>query len=122
MRKVINKLVRDKIETLLKQSAEDANTHVTGYAVRHLSHEEIIEELKMKLTEEVNELLTVYDKDPVCLKEEIADVMEVIDAILYHKNIRLEEVLEIRDVKKEERGGFETGLFLESKDYLDEHP
>ena len=35
-----------------------------------------------------------------------ADVIEVIDAISYHNNLSLEEVLAIRDKKKEIRGKF----------------
>jgi predicted house-cleaning noncanonical NTP pyrophosphatase (MazG superfamily) len=85
-----------------------------------MEKEETLERLKDKLLEEAQEVFEAYGKgDKSHLKEEIADVIEVIDAILYHNNISLEEVLKLRDLKKEKRGGFEKGLFLESIDYFD---
>lgn len=65
-------------------------------------------------------MFDAYGKeDKTQLKEEIADVIEVIDAILYHNDISLAEVLAIRDAKKEKKGGFEKGVFLESIDYFE---
>jgi predicted house-cleaning noncanonical NTP pyrophosphatase (MazG superfamily) len=73
-----------------------------------------------KLLEESQEVFDAYGKeDKTQLKEEIADVIEVIDAILYHNDISLAEVLAIRDAKKEKKGGFEKGVFLESIDYFE---
>ncbi len=92
----------------------------SDYSVRYLSRKETLEELKNKLLEETQEVFEAYEIGGEKLKEEIADVIEVIDAILYHNNIELKEVLEIRETKKEKRGGFETGLYLESIDYFDE--
>lgn len=92
----------------------------SGYSVRYMEKKETLEKLKDKLLEEAQEVFDAYGKeDKTHLKEEIADVVEVIDAILYHNNITLEEVLAIRDAKKEKRGGFEKGLYLESIDYFD---
>lgn len=92
----------------------------SAYSVRYMEKEETLERLKDKLLEEAQEVFEAYGKgDKSHLKEEIADVIEVIDAILYHNNISLEEVLKLRDLKKEKRGGFEKGLFLESIDYFD---
>lgn len=92
----------------------------SAYSVRYMEREETLERLKDKLLEEAQEVFDAYGKDDTThLKEEIADVIEVIDAILYHNDISLEEVLKIRDAKKEKKGGFETGLFLESIDYID---
>ncbi len=83
--------------------------------------EETLERLKDKLLEESQEVFEAYTKeDKSELKEEIADVIEVIDAILFHNKINLEEVLQIRDAKRLKRGGFEKGIFLESIDYFDE--
>jgi predicted house-cleaning noncanonical NTP pyrophosphatase (MazG superfamily) len=91
-----------------------------GYSVRYMEPEETLVKLKDKLLEEAQEVFEAYEKeDKTHLKEEIADVIEVIDAILFHNNIELDEVLAIRDAKKEKKGGFETGLFLESIDYFD---
>ncbi len=93
----------------------------SDYKVRYLTPQETLEELKTKLLEESQEVFEAYgDEDKSHLKEEIADVIEVIDAILYHNGIALDEVLSIRDKKKEKKGGFEKGLYLESIDYFDE--
>lgn len=93
----------------------------SDYKVRYMLPEETLERLKDKLLEESQEVFEAYGKeDKTDLKEEIADVIEVIDAILYHNHITLEEVLAIRDAKKIQKGGFEKGVFLESIDYFDE--
>ena len=92
----------------------------SAYEAHHVSKEETLVLLKDKLLEEAQEVFEAYDKeDKTNLKEELADVIEVIDAILYHNNISLDEVLVIRDAKKEKRGGFEQGLYLTSIDYFD---
>lgn len=92
----------------------------SDYSVRYMEKEETLEKLKDKLLEESQEVFDAYNKeDKSQLKEELDDVIEVIDAILYHNNISLSEVLAIRDAKKEKRGGFEKGLYLESIDYFD---
>jgi predicted house-cleaning noncanonical NTP pyrophosphatase (MazG superfamily) len=118
MRIVYNKLVRDKMIDIYKLDSESGR--ITNYAVQYVEKEEILERLKDKLLEEAKEVFEVYDKDDKTeLKEEMADVIEVIDAILYHNGSTLEEVLALRSAKKEKRGGFETGLFLESIDYIE---
>ena len=119
MRKVYNKLVRDKMIDIYKHDIEN-QISASDYKVRYLSREETLEELKNKLLEEAQEVFEAYGKDGEHLKEEIADLIEVIDAILYHNGIKLDDVLAIRDQKKEKRGGFEKGLYLETIDYFDE--
>jgi predicted house-cleaning noncanonical NTP pyrophosphatase (MazG superfamily) len=92
----------------------------SSYSVRYMDTTETLEKLKDKLLEESQEVFDAYDNDDKTqLKEELADVIEVIDAILYHNNFSLDEVLAIRDVKKAKRGGFEKGVYLESIDYFD---
>jgi predicted house-cleaning noncanonical NTP pyrophosphatase (MazG superfamily) len=118
MKITYNKLVRDKMIDIYKHDVEN-RISAGGYSVTYLKREEILERLKDKLLEEAHEVFEAYGKDREHLKEEIADLIEVIDAILYHNNIELAEVLAVRDQKKEKKGGFETGLFLESIDYFD---
>jgi NTP pyrophosphatase (non-canonical NTP hydrolase) len=82
---------------------------------------ETLERLKDKLLEEAGEVFEAYGKENNAhLKEEIADVIEVIDAILFHNDIKLSEVLALRDAKRAKKGGFEDGLFLEWIDYFEE--
>ncbi len=119
MKKIYNKLVRDKMIDIYKHDVEN-KISASSYSVRYMEKEETLERLKDKLLEEAQEVFEAYNnEDKSHLKEEIADVIEVIDAILYHNNITLEEVLAIRDAKKENKGGFEKGLYLESIDYFD---
>ena len=65
-------------------------------------------ELRKKLSEEVKE----YLEDPC--KEELADIIEVIDALAQSEGFTLPDILKIKKRKKEERGGFTDRLFLES--------
>lgn len=119
MKKVFNKLVRDKMTDIYQHDIEN-KISASAYSVRYMEKEETLEKLKDKLLEESQEVFEAYDKeDKSHLKEELADVIEVIDAILFHNNITLAEVLAIRDAKKEKKGGFEKGLYLESIDYFD---
>jgi len=95
---------------------------ISDYSVRYMTPAETLEKLKDKLLEEVQEVFESYNKeDKAGLKEAAADVIEVIDVILYHHKISLEEVLSIRDAKRAQKGGFEKGVFLESMDYFDEN-
>lgn len=119
MKKVYNKLVRDKMIDIYRDDVK-AGIVATDFSVRYLPPHETLVALKDKLLEEAHEVFEAYSKpDSTELKEEIADVIEVIDAILYHNNITLEEVLKLRDEKKARKGGFEAGLFLESIDYIE---
>jgi predicted house-cleaning noncanonical NTP pyrophosphatase (MazG superfamily) len=119
MKKIYNKLVRDRMIDIYKHDVEN-KISASGYSVRYMEKGETLEKLKDKLREETNELLEVYDQeDTTKLKEEVADVVEVLNAILYHNNISFDEVLAIQSAKKAKRGGFEEGLYLESIDYFD---
>ena len=120
MKKVYNKLVRDNLVEVFEHDVQN-KISISDYSVRYMTPAETLEKLKDKLIEEVQEVFESYNKeDNVGLKEEVADVIEVIDAMLYHNNISLAEVLSIRDAKRTQKGGFEKGVFLESMDYFDE--
>ncbi len=95
-----NKLVRDKIPEIIETSGKKA-------VFRTLSEDEYLEMLDQKLSEEMNEYLS--DKS----MEEIADLLEVIHAVVKARSLSMEEVEKIRLSKKEKRGGFENKVFLE---------
>jgi predicted house-cleaning noncanonical NTP pyrophosphatase (MazG superfamily) len=119
MKKIYNKLVRDKMIDIYEHDVQN-KISASNYSVRYMDKTETLDKLKDKLLEESQEVFEAYTKeDKSQLKEELADVIEVIDAILYHNNITLKEVLDIRDSKKEKKGGFEKGVYLESIDYFD---
>lgn len=94
-----NKLVRDKIPNIIKANGEDAIVEV-------LDDEQYKKELDKKILEEVNEYL---DSDEI---EELADVLEVMYAILDYKKTTMKELECIREIKREKRGAFKEKLYL----------
>lgn len=95
-----DKLVRDKIPEIIKQKGGTCT-------IRIADEKEYLEKLKWKLREEMDEFLEAQSE------EELADLLEVIDAIIeckkfYRKNIEL-----IKSKKAEERGRFEKRIILE---------
>ena len=95
-----NKLVRDKIPSIIESRGEKPITRI-------LSDEEYLVELDKKLQEEVDEYLKEGDI------EEIADIFEVILGILDTKGETLEKLEEIRKNKVLKRGAFKEKIFLE---------
>jgi predicted house-cleaning noncanonical NTP pyrophosphatase (MazG superfamily) len=100
MMKVHNKLVRDKIPKIIKAAGKTCATHI-------LSDEEYIEALETKLNEEVAE----YQADKNL--EEMADVLEVLQALCIARGYTLDELEAMRETKVKERGGFGDKIFLE---------
>lgn len=98
--KVYNKLVRDKIPEIIEAEGKRCVTHI-------LSDEKYIAALEVKLNEEVAE----YHADKSL--EELADVLEVLQAICMASGYTLEELEVMRAEKANERGGFAGKIFLE---------
>lgn len=96
-----NKLIRDNNVKLMEDK---------GCKVRYetLDDKRYGEELDKKLKEEVNEYLADYNI------EEMADVMEVIYAILDFRGLSMEEVDKIRIKKRERKGAFKKKIFLKT--------
>ena len=104
MTKTYNKLVRDKIPEIIKSNgAKSVNTKV-------LNDEEYLESLNTKLVEELNEYLSSGEI------EELADLEEVLRAILDAKNTSYQDFEQIRQNKVNKRGAFKDKIFLESVD------
>jgi len=100
--KIYNKLVRDNIpEIMIKNGAKPVT--------KILSDDEYLNELNKKLQEELTEYLLDGNI------EELADLEEVLLAILKLKNISLEEFNKIRIAKVNKRGSFDKKIFLENK-------
>ncbi len=98
--KTYNKLIRDRIPEIIEKAGK---TPVT----RRLEEEEMGKALKEKLLEEVNEFL---ESDQI---EEIADILEVLEAIAKHRGVHMALIAGMKEEKREERGGFEKRLLLE---------
>lgn len=95
-----NKLVRDKIPEILDGKG-------VRYDKKIASNEEYKAELIKKLGEETEEFLKDGDI------EELADVIEVIEAL--KKLPDYENVEELRKKKLEERGGFDQKIILKGE-------
>lgn len=96
----MGKLVRDRIPDIIRESGREPD-------VRRVEGEELRKALKDKLVEEALELKDADDVSP-----EMADVLEVIDAIYEAYGISPLEVEKIRDNKRKERGAFKEGQYL----------
>ncbi|MCL2928712.1 MAG: nucleoside triphosphate pyrophosphohydrolase [Trichodesmium sp. St19_bin2] len=102
MRQEYNKLVRDRIPEIILKSGIECET-VT------LSEIEYQQALRQKLIEEAQEAATANNADLVI---EIADLLEVVDALLRsygisHGRVRLEQ-----DKKRASKGNFDNKTML----------
>lgn len=95
-----NKLVRDKIPEYIKSKGGTPITHMADEA-------EYWQKLKEKLQEEIVE----FSKDENI--EELADILEVLDAIQVYKKFDPAEIAKVKEKKAEERGKFEKRVILD---------
>ena len=103
MKKVYNKLVRDKIPEIIRSNGEEPE-------IRILLDEEYKQELEKKLYEEYQEVLEASADERA---EELADMIEIIRALAKLENKSLQDVINIADNKNIKRGAFEEKIFLE---------
>jgi predicted house-cleaning noncanonical NTP pyrophosphatase (MazG superfamily) len=94
------KLVRDKIPEILEAQGVKGTFHTAD-------HEEYETELLEKLREEVLEFKNAKSV------EELADLLEVVDAVIAHFAWKQEDIQAVKAHKLSERGGFSKRLILE---------
>ena len=92
------KLVRDNIPEIILADGKKPITRI-------LDNDEYLKELDKKLNEEIAE----YQADKSI--EEMADVLEVLFAICCARGYSIGELMEVRNIKREKRGGFEKKIF-----------
>ena len=103
MKKSINKLVRDNIPTICEKNGQKPKIKV-------LDDEKYTTALNAKLKEEVREYLMSNDI------EELADIVEVIEALAENQGSSFKEVMEIKQNKQNKNGAFKNRVFLISVD------
>ena len=94
------KLVRDKIPEIIRRAGKEPITRV-------LNQEEYLSELDRKLDEEVAE----YQSDKSL--EEMADILEVVYALCEARGYSIDELMAVKQKKRDERGGFEDKIYWE---------
>ncbi len=97
--KVYNKLVRDRIPEIIESSGKTC-------VVETLSDEMYIAMLDAKLNEELAE----YQESKSL--EELADLLEVMGAVVKARGYTWDSLTAIRKKKREARGGFEKRILL----------
>ena len=99
MCKFYNKLVRDKIPEIIENDG------------KHCIYEILDDNTyKQMLDEKLNEELKEY-QDSKSL-EELADLLEVIHAVVKSKGCTFEQIESIRKIKAEQRGSFDKKILL----------
>lgn len=99
MKKPINKLVRDNIPYICMQNGQVPETRI-------LDGESYTAALKEKLQEEVREYLA---DDTI---EELADILEVIEALAEDRGASLNAVMEAKARKQAKNGAFRDKIYL----------
>ena len=99
MIKVYNKAIRDKIPEIIESSGASCLVDV-------LDDEKFVDELVIKLEEEIEE----FNEGKSI--EELCDLIEIAYRIAELRGISNEELEQIRNKKILERGRFEKNLFL----------
>lgn len=94
-----NKLVRDRIPEIIEKSGKKAIIEILD----DINYKQLLDD---KLGEELQEYL---NGDSV---EELADLVEVINAILLYKDVSIQDFEALRLKKAAERGAFEKRLLL----------
>ncbi|MFW3122964.1 hypothetical protein MMAG44476_34811 [Mycolicibacterium mageritense DSM 44476 = CIP 104973] len=100
------KLVRDLIPDLIRKSGRSVE-------VRRLAGDELVQALVDKLCEEAQEAAGVVT-DRERLIDELADISDVLSALLKSRGIDEQEVADAARAKALERGAFESGTWVVS--------
>ena len=102
--KKYGKLIRDRIPEIIHEAGQIP-------VVKQLDPTEHFEQARLKLYEEIKEYEeTNSDEESL---EELADILELVYTLGKMHGASYEELNRIREAKREKRGGFDKGLFLE---------
>ena len=98
------KLVRDRIPEIVRASGSEP-------ATRQLLPQERLPALLAKLLEESDELVEAASL--ANQTEELADIYEVLSALVVELGLSWEEIEHCAGEKREARGGFRDGIWME---------
>lgn len=104
MKKIYNKLVRDNIPEIIRNDNKICK-------IKTLNEQDYILELKKKLCEEAKEVFDANSKNEVV--EELADVLEIIDALKDVYNLTNQDIQYIKEQKANKNGRFKEKIYLE---------
>lgn len=109
------KLIRDKLLIEYEKNNQKAE-------IASLSMEEHTKALANKLIEEAYEVKREIDKNVINDKiiEEIADVQQVIDDLVYLCGLTKDQIEEARLSKFDKKGGFKNGTYVKSLQLSDD--
>lgn len=99
----MEKLVRDEIPTIIESRGETADYYAAD-------DKEYRQRLMDKLLEETAELRESLGTKHAA--EEIADLLEVLEAVAADNGFSADEIRRIKEAKKAKRGGFEKRYVL----------
>ncbi|KML30441.1 MULTISPECIES: nucleoside triphosphate pyrophosphohydrolase [Priestia] len=98
-----NKLVRDKIPTIIEQSGNTFKSRV-------LQRDEYQNELKKKAKEELQEYIEAQTHQDAI--EELADLLEVMHALAAVHGATPKQLEKVREGKAKKRGKFDDRIYL----------
>ena len=81
---------------------------------------QILHKTDLKLVEEAQEVCEANRRHEII--EELADVLEVIDGMCRAYGIDFNEIVQAKKEKHQKRGGFETGMYVESLTMSEDNP
>ena len=99
MKRIYNKLVRDNIPQLIKESGRDCTSRI-------LNEKEYYDALLDKIVEEIEEYRISGNE------EELADVYEVLDCLVQLKEYEPMHIDYLQLIRREKRGSFKDRVLL----------
>lgn len=109
----VEKLIRDHLPTLLRAKG-------ISLSEKALDPTEFLSKLKEKLLEEAQELTTASNAEE--LLEELADLVEVTQAIAKEAGVTMQQIEEKRIEKRRAKGGFDTKTYVRFVDIEENNP
>jgi len=103
MIKKYNKLIRDRILEIIKETGERPYWRI-------LNKKDFLKEIKKKILEEAKELIESKNRKNII--NEIVDIQELIDVLISELNLTKPQIKKQQKIKNRKRGGFKKRLFL----------